>query len=473
MKIYPLYLNGEFVTTDRHFSVRNPATTEVIAEMSAVDRPRLKQAIQDAHAAFAGWRALTAKARGEFLHKIAHELERRRDEIARTMTLEAGKPLAQSLGELAMTFDHLHWFAEEARRGYGRVIPHQTDGKRNFVLKTPIGVVGAIAPWNFPLVLSVRKTAPALAAGCPVILKPASYTPLCNVALAEACHAAGLPKGVFQLVAGPAGDIAAEFLENPLLRKISFTGSTEVGRSLIAGAAALIKPLSLELGGLNPVLVFDDADLEIAVEGVMVAKFRNTGQSCIAANRIYAQRGIYDRFVQRLVEKTRALKVGNGLEPDVQIGPMIDENALKKALEHIADAVKRGARVLCGGHRLERPGWFLEATVLAGVPKDSLCLREETFGPVASITPFDTEGEGIEAANSAPFGLAAYTFTRDMGRAFRLMEQIEAGMVSINDGLPTTTNAPFGGVKQSGWGRELGSEGLDAFLETKHISIAI
>jgi succinate-semialdehyde dehydrogenase/glutarate-semialdehyde dehydrogenase len=473
MKIHPLYLNGEFVTTDRHFPVRNPATTDIIAEMSAIERPRLKQAIEDAHAAFAGWRALTAKARGEFLHKIAHELERRRDEIARTITLEAGKPLAQSLGELAMTCDHLHWFAEEARRGYGRVIPHQTDGKRNLVVKTPIGVVGAIAPWNFPLVLGVRKAAPAMAAGCPVLLKPASYAPLCNVAFAEACHATGLPKGVFQLVAGSAAEIAAEFLENLLLRKISFTGSTEAGRSLIAGAAAHIKPLSLELGGLNPVLVFDDADLEKAVEGVMVAKFRNTGQSCIAANRIYVQRGLYDRFVQRLVERTSALKVGDGLEPDVQIGPMIDEKAVHKALEHIADAVQRGAQVLCGGKRLERPGWFLEATVLAGVPKESLCLSEETFAPVAAVAPFETEAEVIAEANAAPFGLAAYAFTRDLSRAFRLMEQIEAGMLAINDGLPTTTNAPFGGVKQSGWGRELGSEGLDAFLETKHVSVGL
>ncbi len=473
MKIYPLYLNGEFVTTDQHFPVRNPATAQIIAEMSAVDRPRLKRAIQEAHAAFAGWRALTAKARGEFLHKIANELERRQDEIARTMTLEAGKPLAQSLSELAMTIDHLHWFAEEARRGYGRVIPHQTDGKRNLVVKTPIGVAGAISPWNFPLVLGARKIAPALAAGCTAILKPASATPLCNVAFAEACHSAGLPKGVFQLVAGPAAEISAEFLENPLVRKISFTGSTEVGRSLIAGAAAQIKPLSLELGGLNPVLIFDDADLEKAVDGAMLAKFRNTGQSCIAANRIYVQRGIYDRFVPRLVEKTKALKVGDGLEPGVQVGPLIDEKAVQKALEHIADAVERGARVLCGGKRLDRPGWFLEATVLADVPRESLCLREETFAPVAAVRPFETEAEAIESANATPFGLAAYAFTKDLSRAFRLMEHIETGMLAINDGLPTTTNAPFGGVKQSGWGRELGSEGLEAFLETKHVSIGI
>jgi succinate-semialdehyde dehydrogenase/glutarate-semialdehyde dehydrogenase len=473
MKIHPLYLNGEFVTTDKHFPVNNPATGQIVAQMSAIDLARLKQAIADAQTAFPAWRALTARARGEYLHKVAAELERRSDEIARTITLENGKPLAQSVGEVAMTADHLRWFAEEGRRGYGRVIPHQTDGKRNIVIKTPVGVVGAISPWNFPLVLSVRKVAPALAAGCPVILKPASYTPLCNVAFAEACHAAKLPKGVFQLVAGSALEIAAEFLQNPIVRKISFTGSTEVGRQLIAGAAAQVKMLSLELGGLNPVVVFDDADLENAVEGTMVAKFRNTGQSCIAANRIYVQRGIFDRFLTLLVEKTKALKVGDGLDPDVQIGPMIDSNAVKKAVEHVEDAVKRGARALCGGKPLDRAGHFFPATVLAGVSNDSLCMKEETFGPVASVAKFETESEAVEAANSSPFGLAAYVFTRDLGRAFRLMEQLEAGMIGINDGLPTTSNAPFGGVKQSGWGRELGSEGLDAFLETKHISIGI
>jgi succinate-semialdehyde dehydrogenase / glutarate-semialdehyde dehydrogenase len=473
VKTYPLYLNGEFITTNRQFPVTNPSTGQVIGQMSALDRPRLAQAITDAQNAFAGWRGLTAKARGEYLHKIADELERRRDEIARTITQENGKPLAQSIGEVDMSVDHLQWFAEEGRRAYGRVIPHQSDGKRNLVIKTPVGVVGAISPWNFPLVLSVRKVAPALAAGCPVILKPASATPLCNVVIAEACHAAKLPRGVFQLVAGSASEIAAEFLQNSIVRKISFTGSTEVGSNLISGAAAQIKLLSLELGGLNPVLVFDDADLEKSVEGAMLAKFRNTGQSCIAANRIYVQRGIYDRFVNLLAEKTRALKVGDGLEPDVQIGPLIDGNAVKKAVEHVEDAVRRGARVLCGGKTVGRPGNFFQPTVLSCVARESLCMREETFAPIAAVTEFETESDAIEAANSSPFGLAAYVFTSDLSRAFRLMEQVEAGMISINDGLPTTTNAPFGGVKQSGWGRELGSEGLEAFLETKHISIAV
>jgi succinate-semialdehyde dehydrogenase/glutarate-semialdehyde dehydrogenase len=473
MKTYPLYLNGEFVSTDKILTVTNPANNEAFASIATVDRARVAQAVQDAHTALAGWRALTAKARGDFLNKIAAELEKRRDEIARTITMENGKPLAQSVGEVGMTVDHLRWFAEEGRRAYGRMIPHQTDGKRNMVIKTPIGVVGAIAPWNFPLVLSIRKVAPALAAGCTVILKPASHTPISSVFFAEACHAVGLPKGVFQLVAGSASEIAKEFLENPLVRKITFTGSTEVGKNLVSAAAANLKPLSLELGGLNPVLVFDDADLDKAVEGAMLAKFRNTGQSCIAANRIYVQSGIYDRFTKAFVEKAKELKTGDGFEQGVEIGAMIDENGVKKAEEHVQDAVKRGARLLCGGKRLDRKGYFFAATVLADVPADALCMGEETFAPVAAITRFETEKEAIDRANASQYGLSAYVFTRDLSRTFRLMENIEAGMIGVNDGLPTTSNAPFGGVKQSGWGRELGSEGLDAFLETKHISIAV
>jgi succinate-semialdehyde dehydrogenase / glutarate-semialdehyde dehydrogenase len=473
MKTYPLYLNGEFVSTEKSIPVTNPANDETFASISVVERPRVAQAIKDAHAAFKTWRTLTAKARGDYLLKIAVEIEKRRDEIARTITMENGKPLAQSIGEVGMTIDHLRWFAEEGRRAYGRMIPHQTDGKRNLVIKTPIGVVGAIAPWNFPLVLSVRKVAPALAAGCTVVLKPASHTPIACMMFAEACHAAGLPKGVFQVVLGKASEIADEFLANPLVRKITFTGSTEVGKNLVAAASANLKPLSLELGGLNPVLVFDDADLEKAVEGAMLAKFRNTGQSCIAANRIFVQMGIYDKFTKLFVEKAKALKTGDGFEPGVEIGAMIDENGLKKAEEHVQDAVKRGAKLMCGGKRLNRKGYFFEATVLTDVPADSLCMGEETFAPVAAIAKFETEEQGIELANSSQFGLSAYVFTRDLSRTFRLAENVEAGMIGVNDGLPTTTNAPFGGVKQSGWGRELGSEGLDAFLETKHISIAV
>jgi succinate-semialdehyde dehydrogenase/glutarate-semialdehyde dehydrogenase len=340
-------------------------------------------------------------------------------------------------------------------------------------MKMPIGVVAAISPWNFPLVLAVRKIAPALAAGCTVILKPASATPLCALALGECADAAQLPAGALQIIPGPANEIAQEFLGNPLCRKITFTGSTEVGRTLIRGAAAGVKPLSLELGGHAPLLVFEDADLDAAVEGAMITKFRNTGQSCIASNRIYVQRSVYATFLERFAEKTRALKTGDGLEDGVQVGPVINEAGLTKAMEHIQDATRRGARVLCGGKRLNRKGWFLEPTVLADVPADALCMSEETFAPVAPVCAFDTEAEAIERANASEYGLSAYAFTRDLKRAFRLMESLEAGTIGLNDSIPTTSQCPFGGFKQSGWGRELGVEGLDAFVETKHISIGL
>jgi succinate-semialdehyde dehydrogenase/glutarate-semialdehyde dehydrogenase len=473
MKVYPLYLNGQWVTSQKTIRVVNPATTEVFAEICTVDRAAVAQAVKDAHAAFLGWRALTGKARGDFLKRIADELERRRDEIARVITMENGKPLAQSLGEMAMSVDHLRWFAEEARRAYGRIVPQQADGKRHLVVKTPLGVVAAISPWNFPLVLALRKVAPALAAGNTVILKPASATPVCAALFAECVEAAKLPKGVFQLVAGSAREIAQEFLDNPLCRKITFTGSTEVGKSLIQGAAKEVKPLSLELGGHGPVLVFEDADLDAAVEGTMITKFRNTGQSCIASNRIYVQRPIYEKFLEKFVAQTRALKTSDGLEEGVLVGPLINEEGLKKAIEHIEDAVKCGARLLCGGKRINRKGFFLEPTVLADVPANALCMTEETFAPVAPICPFDKEDEAIERANNSIYGLSAYAFTRDLKRTFRLMELLEAGTIGINDGVPTTSQCPFGGVKQSGWGRELGIEGMEAFLETKHVSLGL
>ena len=473
MKTHPLYLNGQWVRSEKTIRVVNPSTTEVFAEVCTVGRAAVAQAIADAHAAFHGWRALNGKARGAFLNKIADEVERRRDEIARAITLENGKPLAQSLGEMAMTVDHLRWFAEEARRAYGRVVPNQVDGKRHLVIKTPMGVVAAISPWNFPLVLAVRKIAPALAAGNTVILKPASATPVCSMLFAECVAEAKLPNGVFQVVAGSAREIAQEFLDNPLCRKISFTGSTEVGRSLIQGAANQIKPLSLELGGHAPVLVFEDADLNVAVEGAMITKFRNTGQSCIASNRIFVQRSVYAQFLEEFTQQARALKTGDGFEEGVLVGPLINEEGLNKALEHIQDAVKRGARLMCGGKRIERKGYFLEPTVLADVPADAACMSEETFAPVAPVVPFDDEAEAIARANASPYGLSAYAFTRDLKRTFRLMEALEAGTIGINDGVPTTSQCPFGGIKQSGWGRELGIEGMDAFLETKHVSLGL
>lgn len=473
METYKLYLNGQWVTSNETSKIVDPATGETFAQIATVTQDQVKRAIADAHAAFAQWRELPAKARADYLLATAGNVEKRGDEIARAMTRENGKPLAQSKAEVAMTVDHLRWFAEECRRAYGRVVPNQVASKRNLVIKRPIGVVGAIAPWNFPLVLAIRKVAPALAAGCPVILKPASQTPVCCVLFAQCAEAAKLPSGVFQLIVGPAQMIGDEMLANPLLRKITFTGSTEVGQKLIAGAARDVKHLSLELGGHAPVLVFDDAELEKAVEGAMIAKFRNTGQSCIAANRIYVQRGIYDRFVEAFVGRTKALKVGNGLEEGVEIGPLVNEKGLQAALDQIEDAKAKGAKVLAGGKRWGSKGFFLEPTVLADVPDSASCMHEETFAPVAPIVKFESEEEGIERANGSRYGLSAYAFTSNLSRALRVMENLEAGTIGINDGVPTTSNAPFGGMKHSGWGRELGIEGLEAFLETKHVSIGL
>jgi succinate-semialdehyde dehydrogenase/glutarate-semialdehyde dehydrogenase len=442
--------------------------------MGTISRERVRTAIADAHQAFLSWRETTAKNRADFLEKVAVIMEAKAGQLAGIITAENGKPLSQSKAEVALSIDHWRWFAGEARRMYGRTIPNSAPGKRHLVIKSPIGVAGAISPWNFPLLLGVRKAAPALAAGCAVVLKPARQTPLSSVAISEAVHEAGLPPGVFQLVLGDSKAIGEEFLTNPLCRKISFTGSTEIGKELIRGAAEQVKPLSLELGGQAPCLVFDDADLDRAVEGVLMAKYRNTGQSCIAANRIYVQAGIYGKFLERFAARAASMKAGNGMDPEVEIGPMIDRGSFEKAMEHIQNAVDLGAMVVCGGKRKSgSDGYFLEATVLADVPEGALCACEETFGPIAPILKFKTESEAIERANATRFGLSAYVFTNDLSRAFRCMEKLEAGMIGLNDGVPTASQAPFGGVKESGWGRELGSEGIEAYLETKHISMQL
>ena len=471
MESYKIYVGGKWIDSEKKITIVNPATNEPFAEVATIDRIGVKNALDIALRAFQQWSGMTGMARGAYLSAIAAELAKRSDTIARVITMENGKPLAQSKGEVNMTIDHFRWFAEEARRGYGRVVPHQADGKRNIVIKQPVGVVGTISPWNFPLVLAARKVAPALAAGCTVLLKPASQTPLSAIELAKCVEAAGVPAGVFQLVVGKASEIGDEMLENPICRKISFTGSTEVGKKLIEGAATTCTKLSLELGGNAPVLIFADADFDCAVEGAMITKFRNTGQSCIAANRIYVERSIYTRFLDSFVDKTKRLKVGNGLDEGVDIGAVVNEEGIVSALRLIEDAKNLGARVLCGGKRWGNKGNFLEPTVIADVSGGALCAREEIFAPVAAVYPFDSENEVIEIANSTEFGLAAYAFTNNLNRAIRLAEKLEAGSIGINDAVPTTSNCPFGGFKQSGWGRELGSEGLDAFLETKHVSI--
>jgi succinate-semialdehyde dehydrogenase/glutarate-semialdehyde dehydrogenase len=469
--VWPLYLAGKWRVAGDPLSVVDPATNIEFARVATIDRPGVRGAIDCAEEAWPGWRQLSGKERGAFLTLMADHLERESDDVALTITRENGKPLAQSRGEVAQSVDHLRWFAEEARRAYGRVVPAQVEGKRHVVIRQPVGVVGAISPWNFPLVLAVRKIAPALAAGCPVVLKPASATPLSALHIARAADAAGIPAGVFQVVIGNARAVAAEMFSHPACRKISFTGSTIVGRDLMRLAADGIKKLSLELGGNAPLIVFDDADLNHAVEGALVTKFRNSGQSCIAANRIYVQRGIYERFMEAFVERVRALKVGQGEEDGVMIGPLINAAAVSDALVQIENAVNDGARVMCGGKRIEKGGGhFLQPTVLAHVPSTSACMREETFAPIAPVTAFDTEDQVISLANSTPYGLAAYAFTASLNRAWRVAEALEAGTVGVNDAVPTTSQVPFGGFKESGIGRELGSEGLDEFLETKHIS---
>ncbi|MEX2306833.1 MAG: NAD-dependent succinate-semialdehyde dehydrogenase [Pirellulales bacterium] len=469
---YGVYLNGEWVESEPAVAVTNPANGTVVGYVSTVGRDRVHQALCDARRAFANWKSLTAMARADYLQTIAAAIAKKHDDIARTITLENGKPLAQSQAEVAMAVDHFRWFAEEGRRAYGRIVPGQAQGKRHFVLKSPIGVVGAVSPWNFPLVLAARKVAPALAAGCCVILKPSHLTPLSSIALAECIHEVELPRGVFQLVVGDAAELVGEMLANPTCAKISFTGSTEVGRVLIRGAAENITKLSLELGGHAPFVILDDADIGRAVEGALTAKFRNTGQACIAANRVYVQSSVYDEFVNRFVTAVRHLKIGNGLDDGVDVGPMIHRKALERAMGHIADAVNRGARLLCGGRHTGEVGEFLQPTVLADVPDGALCMCEETFGPVAPVCRFRSIDEVIERANRTPYGLAAYVYTNSITTAFRLVESLDFGTIGLNDSVPSTSQCPFGGFGQSGWGRELGMEGLDAFLETKHVSMA-
>ena len=473
MKTYPLYLNGDFVTTEASLPVVNPATGEVAARMSLVDRERVRVAIEDAHKAFNAWRSVSAKSRGELLLRILDEVERRRAEIARVITLETGKPLSQSLGEVATAVAHLHWFAEEARRAYGRVVPPMVNGKRHLVIKSPLGVIGAITSWDAPFALAVRKVGAALAAGCTVVLKPSELTPLSAVALAECIDAAKSVPDLFQLVLAPAADVGQEFAGHPLCRKISFTGSTGTARQLISYSSRQLKPLLLALGGQSPAIVFDDADLYAAVDGVMLAKFRNAGQFALAASRICVQRGIYDRFVETLVSRVRELKIGDGLEDGVDLGPLQSRAAVVRAQEHVADAVLGGAKLLCGGNAVPGAGFFFEATVLAGVARGSLCMQEEILAPIAPICAFDKEDDAIELANNSSHALGAYVFTRDLTRSFRLMDALEAGVIAINDGLPLTSQAPLGGTKLSGWGKELGTEGIEEFMETKHISIGI
>ena len=465
------YVDGAWITAKGGASipVDNPATGETIGTVPRLGAAETRTAIEAANRAFPAWRQKPAKERAQVLRRWFELMLANQEDLARLMTIEQGKPLAESRGEVAYAGAFLEWFGEEAKRVYGDTIPgHQAD-KRIVVIKQPIGVAACITPWNFPLAMITRKAGPAVAAGCTVVLKPASQTPFSALALAELAERAGMPKGVFNVITGPASEIGGELTSNPDVRKLSFTGSTEVGKLLMAQCAATVKKVSLELGGNAPFIVFDDADLDAAVEGAIASKYRNTGQTCVCANRLLVQDAVYDAFAKKLSDAVRKLKPAPGLEPGATQGPLIDDRAVAKVEEHIADAVSKGARIIVGGNRHDLGGRFFEPTVLADVTPAMMVAHEETFGPVAPLFRFKTEQEAIALANDTEFGLAAYFYGRDIGRVWRVAEALEAGIVGINTGLISTEVAPFGGVKQSGLGREGSKYGIEEFVEIKYL----
>ncbi|MFT6527108.1 MAG: succinate-semialdehyde dehydrogenase/glutarate-semialdehyde dehydrogenase [Celeribacter sp.] len=449
--------------------VTNPATGDVIGQVPALGASETHEAIKAAEVAQKSWAARTAKERANILRNWFNLIVENADDLAMILTMEQGKPLAEARGEIIYGASFIEWFSEEARRMYGDVIPGHATDKRIVVIKQPVGVVAAITPWNFPNAMITRKVGPALAAGCAVVLKPASQTPFSAIALAVLAERAGVPKGLFSVITGSARAIGAAMTESPIVRKLTFTGSTEVGITLMRQSADTVKKLGLELGGNAPFIVFDDADVDAAVEGALISKFRNNGQTCVCANRIYVQAGVYDVFAQKLSVALSALKVGNGLDDGITFGPLIDAAAVNKVEEHIADAVSKGAAISAGGKPHSLGGTFFEPTVLTGVTSDMAVAREETFGPVAPLFKFETDAEVVRLANDTEFGLASYFYTRDLARAWKIGEELEYGMVGINTGLISTAEAPFGGIKQSGVGREGSHYGLDDFTEIKYM----
>ncbi|TKC87805.1 NAD-dependent succinate-semialdehyde dehydrogenase [Trinickia terrae] len=467
------YIDGEWHPAKSQgsdtYAVHNPATGEVITYVAKGGAAETAQAIAAAERAFPAWRKLTAKERGARVRRWGELMLEHREALAELMVREQGKPLAEARGEVGYAASFLEWFAEEAKRMYGDVIPSPKPDSKIVVTREPIGVVAAITPWNFPLAMITRKAGPALAAGCTMVLKPSEETPLSAFALAVLAEHAGIPAGVFNIVSGDAVAIGGVLTGSPVVRKLSFTGSTRVGKLLAQQSAETLKKLSLELGGNAPFIVFDDADIDAAVQGAMASKFRNTGQTCVCVNRFYVQDGIHDAFMQALTAAVKKMRVGNGLEGEAEQGPLINEAALAKVERHVADAVQKGAQVLTGGKRHALGGTFYEPTVLANASTSMLLAEEETFGPVAAAFRFKTEEEAIKAANDTPFGLSAYFYTRDLGRAWRVGEALESGMVGINEGIISTEVAPFGGVKESGLGREGSKYGLDEYVELKYM----
>jgi succinate-semialdehyde dehydrogenase / glutarate-semialdehyde dehydrogenase len=470
-----LFINGEWVkaSSNATFTVKNPSTGEIVAKIPRGGREEAKKAIQSAHNAFLKWSKLTANERADYLLKLRDLMLSHEKELATIMSMEMGKAYVESVGEVKYAASFLTWYAEEGRRIYGETIPASSTNKRLFVIKQPVGVIAAITPWNFPLAMMTRKLGPALAAGCTGIVKPASQSPLSALAFAKLVEKAGIPNGVVNIVAGATREISDEIFENPIVKKVSFTGSTEVGKILVEKSASQLKKLSLELGGNAPFIVFEDADLEKAAEGAIASKFRNAGQTCICANRIYVHENVKEEFAKIFVEKVKNLKVGNSLDPTVQIGPLVNEEGLKKVEEHVLDAQSKGAVVLHGGKKLGECGYFYEPTVLDHVTNEMKIMREETFGPVAPLTTFINDEEVIFEANNTEYGLAAYLYTSSIERAVRVTESLNFGVIGLNDAIPSVPQAPFGGMKHSGYGREGGHQGIKDYLEVKFISLGL
>lgn len=467
------FIDGEWVHADNGqvITVTNPATGETIGTVPRMGAAETRRAIEAANRALPAWRSLTAKERAVKLRRWFELMMANQETLARLMTVEQGKPLAESRGEIAYAASFIEWFAEEGKRIYGDVIPGHQPDKRLLVIKQPIGVTAAITPWNFPAAMITRKAGPALAAGCTMVIKPASQTPFSALAMVALAEQAGIPKGVLSVVTGSAGEVGGELTSNPLVRKLSFTGSTEIGQQLMAECAKDIKKVSLELGGNAPFIVFEDADLDAAVDGALASKYRNAGQTCVCANRLYIQDGVYDAFVDKLKAAVTKLKIGNGLEDGITTGPLIDEKAISKIEEHIADAVSLGAKVVAGGSSLG--GNFFEPTILVDVPKNAKVAKEETFGPLAPLFRFTDEADVIAQANDTEFGLAAYFYARDLSRVFRVGEALEYGIVGINTGIISNEVAPFGGIKASGIGREGSKYGIEDYLEIKYLCLGI
>jgi succinate-semialdehyde dehydrogenase/glutarate-semialdehyde dehydrogenase len=465
------YVDGTWVDADDRESipVNNPADNSILGTVPKMGADETRRAIEAAERALPEWRARTGKERAAVLRRLYELMMANQEDLAQLMTAEQGKPLTESRGEIVYAASFIEWFGEEGKRIYGDTIPGHMRDKRIVVLKQPIGVCAAITPWNFPAAMITRKMGPALASGCTMVLKPATQTPFSALALCELAERAGVPKGVFSCVTGSAKAIGGEMTSNPIVRKLTFTGSTEVGKTLMEQCAGTVKKLSLELGGNAPFIVFDDADLDAAVKGAIASKYRNAGQTCVCANRLLVQDGVYDAFAGKLAEAVKAMKVGAGAEAGVVIGPLIDAKGLQKVEEHVSDALKKGARVVVGGHRHALGGSFYEPTVLANVTTDMIVTREETFGPVAPLFRFKTEAEAIQMANDTEFGLAAYFYSRDVNRVWRVSEALEYGIVGVNEGIISTEVAPFGGVKESGLGREGSKYGIEEFLEVKYL----